>query len=710
MAAERIETRLYVEDELATAREIGLDHARAHYLRSVLRLSRGARLAVFNARDGEWLARIDALGKGWCSLAVETLRRAPEPTPDLWLVFAPIKRARIDFLAEKATELGCSLLQPVITRRTAVGRVNIDRLAANAREAAEQCGRLSVPAVRVPLDLGRLMADWPRERRLLLCAEAGPARPLAEALAEAAAEPDGGARAPWAVMTGPEGGLDQSELDALTQLPFVTAVGLGPRLLRADTAALAALACWQAVLGDGRQRPPGREPQTPGQPITSKDDLVAYLEAGCKPPEDWRIGTEHEKFAYTFDDLRPLPYEGAKSIRAILEGLAERFGWEPVLEGGNPIALSKDGCNVTLEPGGQVELSGAPLSDLHETCSEVHEHLAQVKEIAQPLDIGLMGMGFQPKWRREDIPWMPKGRYKIMRAYMPTRGSLGLDMMLRTCTVQVNLDFESEADMVRKFRVGLALQPVATALFANSPFTEGRPNGFLSYRSHIWTDTDPDRCGILPFVFEDGMGFERYTDHVLDVPMYFVYRDGRYMDASGQSFRDFMAGRLPALPGERPTMSDWVDHLTTLFPEVRMKRYLEMRGADGGPWHSICGLPALWVGLLYDRAALDAAWDLVKDWTHEEHEALRAGVPRQGLRTPFRGGRVLDLARETLEIAESGLKRRARLDRNGKDEIHYLDSLRETAAGGPTPAEGLLAAYDGPWARNIDELFTDIAY
>jgi glutamate--cysteine ligase len=322
----------------------------------------------------------------------------------------------------------------------------------------------------------------------------------------------------------------------------------------------------------------------------------------------------------------------------------------------------------------------------------------------------MIGLGFQPKWRRDEIPWMPKGRYAIMGGYMPKKGRLGLDMMLRTCTIQVNLDFASEADMIKKFRVGLALQPVATALFANSPFTEGRPNGFLSYRSHVWTDTDPDRCGILPFVFEPGMGFERYVDHVLDVPMYFVYRDGRYIDAAGQSFRDFMAGRLPALPGEIPTLSDWSDHLTTLFPEVRLKRYLEMRGADGGPWRSLCALPALWVGLLYHQPSLDAAWDLVKDWTLEEHEHLRAEVPRRALATPFRRGTVRDLAQTMLELARAGLKARARLDWANQDEGYHLFALEEVAASGQTPAEEKLELYHGRWDGRVDPIFAEFAY
>jgi glutamate--cysteine ligase len=444
-------------------------------------------------------------------------------------------------------------------------------------------------------------------------------------------------------------------------------------------------------------------------PLTTKAELVAYLETGSRPQAEWRIGTEHEKFGFTKADLRPLPYEGPHGIRAMLEGL-QRFGWAPVREGEKVVALRQDGQSVTLEPGGQLELSGAAVETLHQTCDEVHDHLNQVRTVADEIDVAFMGVGFQPKWRREDMPMMPKGRYSIMREYMPKRGNLGLDMMFRTCTVQVNLDFASEADMVRKFRVGLALQPIATALFANSPFIEGQPNGFLSYRSHIWTDTDPDRTGILPFVFEDGMGFERYADYVLDVPMYFVYRDGAYIDASGQSFRDFLAGKLAALPGERPRLGDWENHLTTPFPEVRLKRFLEMRGADGGPWRRLCALPALWVGLLYDQAALDAAWDLVKGWTPEEHQALRAEVPRHAFKTVFRDRTVGDLAREVLAIARAGLKARSRTDRFGEDEAHFLDALLTIVESGRTPAEEHLEAFHGRWAGSVDPLFTEKAY
>ena len=451
-------------------------------------------------------------------------------------------------------------------------------------------------------------------------------------------------------------------------------------------------------------------PSEKGAPITDHRQLIEHLEAGSKPKALWRIGTEHEKFAYCHSDLKPLPYDGEVGIRALLEGLADQFGWEPVNEAGKPIALKKGRANVSLEPGGQFELSGAPVKTLHETCSEVHEHLDQVRTVAEPMGVGMMGIGFQPKWRREDIPWMPKGRYKIMREYMQKKGSLGLDMMLRTCTIQTNLDFGSEADMVQKFRVSLALQPVVTALFANSPFTNGKPNGFVSYRSHIWTDTDPDRTGILPFVFEDEMSFERYVDHALDTPMYFVYRDGAYIDASGQSFRDFLKGKLPALPGEVPTITDWDDHLTTLFPEVRMKRFLEMRGADGGPWRSLCALPAIWVGVLYHQSSLDGAWDLVKDWTLEEHQALRDQVPKTGLATPFRDRKVLDLAKDMLALAEAGLKARSEEDWAAQDERQFLTSLRNVIDRGQTPAEDKLSAFHGRWQGTIDPIFTEFAY
>ncbi|MDG3442215.1 glutamate--cysteine ligase [Nitrospirillum amazonense] len=451
-------------------------------------------------------------------------------------------------------------------------------------------------------------------------------------------------------------------------------------------------------------------PKSPGAPITDRRELVEYLEQGNKPADAWRIGTEHEKFAFRLGDNRPLPYEGEQGIGRILSEMATRYDWTPVKEGENIIALTRGQASITLEPGGQFELSGAPLSTIHQTCGEVSEHLAQVRAIGADLGIGMIGLGFNPKWKREDIPWMPKGRYRIMRDYMPKKGTMGLDMMTRTSTVQVNLDFSSEADMVKKFRVSLALQPIATALFANSPFKEGKPNGFQSLRSHVWTDTDPDRCGDLPFVFEDGFGFERYADHALGVPMYFVYRDGQYIDASGQDFRAFLRGELPALPGERPLITDWVDHLTTLFPEVRLKRFLEMRGADGGPWARLCALPALWVGLLYDTTALDAAWDMIKDWTEEERAQLRNNVPRLGLDTPFRKGTVLDLARQTVAMSRSGLDNRARLAGMGDNESHFLDALQAIVDSGVSPATELLNKFNGEWGGDIDRVYAEYAY
>jgi len=444
-------------------------------------------------------------------------------------------------------------------------------------------------------------------------------------------------------------------------------------------------------------------------PITERSQLVQYIASGEKPKADWRIGTEHEKFGFRLDDLRPPTFDGERGIEALLQGLT-RFGWEPVNENGRTIALLRDGASVTLEPAGQLELSGGMLENIHQTCSEVRAHLTEVKTVADELQLGFLGMGFQPKWRRDEMPWMPKGRYQIMKNYMPKVGDLGLDMMTRTCTVQVNLDFASEADMVKKFRVSLALQPIATALFADSPFTEGKPNGYLSYRSHIWTDTDFDRTGMLDFVFEDGFGHERYVDYLLDVPMYFSYRDGKYIDASGQSFRDFMRGKLPVLPGALPTLVDWSDHMTTAFPEVRMKKFLEMRGADGGPWGRLCALPAFWVGLLYDDAALDAAWDLVKDFSREERHALRDGVPKHALKLPFRNGSVRELAIEALKISAQGLRRRNVLSSSGADESGFLDTLIEFAEANQTPAERKLALFHGEWNGDIDRVFRDFAY
>lgn len=445
--------------------------------------------------------------------------------------------------------------------------------------------------------------------------------------------------------------------------------------------------------------------------IESRDQLIGLFESGEKPADRWRIGTEHEKFVYRTADHRAPSYAEPGGIRDLLEGL-RTFGWQPVEEGGHMIALSGADGTISLEPAGQLELSGAPLDNLHETCAETGRHLKQVKAVGDALGLGFLGLGMWPDKKRADLPVMPKGRYGIMLSHMPRVGNLGLDMMLRTCTIQVNLDYASEARMTKMFRVGLALQPLATALFANSPFTEGKPNGYLSFRSHIWSDTDPARTGMLPFVFEDGFGYERYADYALDVPMYFVFRDGQYIDAAGQSFRDFLKGELPALPGEKPRLSDWSDHLSTAFPEVRMKSFLEMRGADGGPWNRICALPAFWVGLLYDDSALDAAWDLVKDWSIETREALRTDVPRLALAAPIgqSGHTLRDIAGPALAISRAGLAARARLNSIGENETGYLAPLDEILTSGYTHAERLLARYETEWNGDISRIYAEESF
>jgi glutamate--cysteine ligase len=437
--------------------------------------------------------------------------------------------------------------------------------------------------------------------------------------------------------------------------------------------------------------------------------MAAHLAEGCKPPSEYRIGAEHEKFAFRLGSHDPIPYDGPAGIFALLEGF-KRFGWEDIREGDTLIGLHRGGANISLEPGGQFELSGAPLETIHDIHEETVQHLAEAKVVGQELGIGFLGLGFTPVWTRAEVPVMPKGRYKIMRAYMPKVGKLGLDMMFRTCTVQANLDFSSEADMVLKFRTSLALQPVVTALFANSPFVEGKPSGFLTARANVWTDTDNDRTGLLDFVFKDGFGFETYARWALDVPMYFAKRDGRYVDLSGKSFRRFVAGELDELPGERATMKDWSDHTTTLFPEVRLKTYLEMRGADCGPLSRLSALPALWAGVLYDDAALGAAWDLCKGWSREDRERLRGDVARVGLKAEVAGRSVQAVAQDLLAIAREGLKRRRR-DREGLvDETSYLTPLDEIAESGITPAERLLELYEGPWRGEVRNVFEQAAY
>jgi glutamate--cysteine ligase len=447
-------------------------------------------------------------------------------------------------------------------------------------------------------------------------------------------------------------------------------------------------------------------------PIGARDELVAWVASGEKSREAWRLGTEHEKIPFYRADHSPVPYDGERGIRSLLDGLQTESGWDPILEGNHPIGLAdpRNGGAISLEPGGQFELSGAPLRSVHETAEEFERHMAQVKKVAEPLGLDFLTLGMSPKWARAETPAMPKSRYRIMTNYMPKVGNLGLDMMYRTATVQVNLDYASEADMVKKLRVSLALQPIANALFANSPFTEGKPNGYLSVRGAIWRDTDADRTGLLPQAFEDGFGYEQYVDWALDVPMYFIKRGDTYHDVAGSSFRELLAGRHPAMPGVVATRSDWANHVSTLFPEVRLKRYLEMRGADVGPPDKIAALSAFWVGLLYDQASLDAAWDLVKGWTAEEREKLRADGPRLALKASIAGRSARDVARDALAFSRAGLSKRAMLDESGRDETHFLDPLDEIVASGRTAAEVLLERFHGPWGRSVDPVFRECVY
>ena len=453
-------------------------------------------------------------------------------------------------------------------------------------------------------------------------------------------------------------------------------------------------------------------PQSGGGPIERYEQMAEYLASGCKPKEDWRIGTEHEKFGFCKDSLLPLPYEGERSIHAVLSALRDRHDWQELREGDKLIGLTKDGANISLEPGGALELSGAPLETIHETCDEVNVHLKEVKDIADEIGVGFIGLGAAPTWMHEQMPLMPKGRYKLMDAYMGKVGTMGRTMMRRTSTVQVNLDYSSEADMIQKLRVGIALQPVAVALFANSPFFEGKPNGHKSWRSRVWRDTDNARAGMIPFVFDDDFGFERWVEYALDVPMYFVYRDGKYIDALGQSFRDFLDGKLPALPGEKPTLSDWADHLTTAFPEARIKKYIEMRGADGGPWRRLCALPAFWVGLCYEQDSLDAAWDLVKDWDAETREALRVAASVDGLHAKVGNIDMHELSKSVLDIAHAGLAKRARPGAGGMipDETHFLNALIESVETKKTPADELMDHYNGAWAGDLNRIFAEFSY
>ena len=447
--------------------------------------------------------------------------------------------------------------------------------------------------------------------------------------------------------------------------------------------------------------------------IESKDQLTQYLRDGEKSISEFRIGTEHEKFVFNIHDNSPVPYEGDKGIKSLLLNLT-RFGWKEVLENNNVIALERDeslgGGSITLEPGGQFELSGAKLKDIHETFNEIYEHKNQVSEVAAELGLGFLGIGFTPDWKRENISIMPKQRYDIMRSYMPKKGQLGLDMMLRSSTIQVNLDYSSEEDMIRKFRFSLVIQPIVTAIFSNSPVSDGKLNNYKSYRGFVWTDTDPDRTGMLPFVFDKFMSYESYVDYAIDVPMYFVYREGNYIDLSGKSFRDFLNGRLNEMNNEQPTMSDWELHLTTIFPEVRLKKWLEMRGADAGNLQSVCALSAFWTGLLYEESSLNNAYRLLGDIDIQELNELRLSCAKNGLESKTKNINVLELGKDLLEISHEGLRKRKKLNAEGEDESIFLSPVSEILKNQRSPADIIISNYYGDWEMKIENFYKNCMF
>ncbi len=449
------------------------------------------------------------------------------------------------------------------------------------------------------------------------------------------------------------------------------------------------------------------------RPLENFGQMVEWFAIGCKPKDQWRIGTEHEKFAFYNEDFSPVPYEGERGIEALLNGMKAELGWEAITDEGRIIGLAggKGEGAISIEPGGQFELSGAPLETIHQTCRESNQHLSAVKRVAKDLGIGFLGTGSSPLWSLAETPKMPKSRYKIMTEYMPKVGSRGLDMMYRTATIQVNLDFSDERDMRRKLQTSLKLQPLASALFANSPFTEGKPNGELSWRSGVWHDVDNARGGYHADMLNAGYGFEDYAKWCFELPMYFIIRNGKYIDMTHMTFKQFFNGAASKdMPGVSATMGDWSNHVSTVFPDVRLKQFLEMRGADGGRWRGICALPALWVGLLYDDAALDAAEALVKDWTAEEVGQLRNDVPSKGLNAEISGRSMLDIGKEILRISKQGLKQRAFLNSEGFDERLFLVPLDEVIAAKRTMAEHLLWLYNGPWEQDVTRVFEEMAF
>jgi len=428
------------------------------------------------------------------------------------------------------------------------------------------------------------------------------------------------------------------------------------------------------------------------RPIGGRDELLEPFHAAEKPRSHWRIGTEAEKFG-VLRDGRPLPYEGERSVLAVFESLVEHHGWfaEREFEGGDIVSLRRGGASITLEPGAQLELSGAPQETVHQTCAEFRAHMAELADISEELDIAWLGIGFHPFARREDLPWVPKLRYRIMRDYLPTRGGMAIDMMQRTATVQANLDYASEADMARKVRLALRLSPIVTAMFANSPFVEGRVTGERSHRTRVWLDVDPDRSGLLPFAWEGELTYARYVEYALDVPMFLIKRGGEILQNTGQTFRTFLED---GWEGHRATHADWEMHLNTVFPEVRLKKTIEVRGADSQDTALVCALPALWKGVLYDDDAMEAAIRVTERISYDDAERSRVGIAERALRARLAGRELAAWAGDLLDISEAGLARISNLNSHGKDERIHLAKLRSLVSEAKSPADALVEAVD----------------
>jgi len=445
--------------------------------------------------------------------------------------------------------------------------------------------------------------------------------------------------------------------------------------------------------------------------VINKNELIGYFFDGVKSKNNLKIGVEHEKFILNKESLKPISYYENNGIKNILEKLTT-LGWEPLYDDNKNtiIAVKKGKQAITLEPGGQIELSGAPLDNIHETCEETTNHLKELKKLGNEFNFILLGIGVEPNLKLDDFPWMPKQRYKIMRKYMEQVGTLGHHMMKRTCTNQVNIDYSSEEDMINKIRLILNLESIATAIFSNSPFDQGNVSKYRSLRSHFWHHTDPNRTGLLPFVFDKDFNFEKYTDYALNIPMYFIRREHKYINMTQYTFKDYLEGKCTKVNYEA-TLDDWEDHLTTLFPQVRLKHYLEIRSMDACNWDLICSQPAFWIGILYDDEILDKIKQITEDWKGEDRQYLNKRVPEDGLKTEFKKRKLIDFAQEFFELSKKGLSKRNQLSKNGEfDESIHMKDLENNLTDGCSPADCLITKFNTTWEKSVLPIYKELAY